>query len=130
MEAVHEEIVNVGGGIAGLTTSLGLHRLGIRSLMLLASVTSLRGNHQRLYANVTSSTISGIQTSETSFEAKGKRTGDHEIRCVQRKLLLETLGNELPSGTIRYSSKVVSIEDRASISFCILLMEPFSKPRC
>ncbi|KAL6209212.1 hypothetical protein ACLB2K_020155 [Fragaria x ananassa] len=29
-----EEVVIVGAGIAGLTTSLGLHRLGIRSLVL------------------------------------------------------------------------------------------------
>lgn len=37
--------------------------------------------------------------------------GDHEVRCVQRKLLLEALANELPSDTIRFSSKVVSIEE-------------------
>ncbi|XVF67961.1 hypothetical protein PTKIN_Ptkin10aG0164100 [Pterospermum kingtungense] len=35
----------------------------------------------------------------------------HEIRCVRRSLLLEALAAELPNGTIRYSSKVVSIED-------------------
>ncbi|KAF8038057.1 hypothetical protein BT93_B0802 [Corymbia citriodora subsp. variegata] len=34
----------------------------------------------------------------------------HEIRCVQRRILLETLANELPGDTIRYSSKVVSID--------------------
>ncbi|KHN37379.1 Zeaxanthin epoxidase, chloroplastic [Glycine soja] len=61
-EEVVEDIVIVGAGIAGLTTSLGLHR-------------------QR----------------------------DREIRCVKRKLLLEALANELPSGTIRYLSKVVAI---------------------
>ncbi|XP_024032497.1 monooxygenase 2-like [Morus notabilis] len=33
MEVV-EDVVIVGAGIAGLTTSLGLHRLGIRSLVL------------------------------------------------------------------------------------------------
>ena len=38
-------------------------------------------------------------------------SGDHEIRCVKRKLLLESLASELPSGTIRFSSKVVSIEE-------------------
>ena len=38
-------------------------------------------------------------------------SGEHEMRCVRRKLLLETLAKELPSGTIRYSSKVVSIEE-------------------
>ncbi|KAB1219997.1 6-hydroxynicotinate 3-monooxygenase [Morella rubra] len=85
MEVV-EDIVIVGAGIAGLTTSLGLHR------------------------NMTTSTISGLQTSEISFEVEGQQ-GNHEVRCVQRKLLLEALANELPSGTIRYSSKVVSIEE-------------------
>ncbi|KAK3193543.1 hypothetical protein Dsin_024853 [Dipteronia sinensis] len=39
MEVVVEDIVIVGAGIAGLTTSLGLHRLGIRSLVLESSET-------------------------------------------------------------------------------------------
>ncbi|XP_041009986.1 monooxygenase 2-like [Juglans microcarpa x Juglans regia] len=139
MEGVTEDIVIVGAGIAGLTTSLGLHRLGIRSLVLESSdslrVTgfafmtwtnawkaldavglgsSLRQHHHRLLANVTTSTISGLQTSKTSFEAKGKHS-EHEVRCVQRKLLMETLEEELPSGTIRYSSKVVSVEESGSL---------------
>lgn len=33
------------------------------------------------------------------------------MRCVNRKALLEILENELPRGTIRYSSKVVCIQD-------------------
>ncbi|KAG4153168.1 hypothetical protein ERO13_D04G167950v2 [Gossypium hirsutum] len=36
MEIV-EDVVIVGAGVAGLTTSLGLHRLGIRSLVLESS---------------------------------------------------------------------------------------------
>uniref|UniRef100_A0A7N2RDY8 Uncharacterized protein n=1 Tax=Quercus lobata TaxID=97700 RepID=A0A7N2RDY8_QUELO len=60
--------------------------------------------------NVATSTITGHQTTDMSFKAKGK-LGDHEVRCVNRKLLLEALANELPSGTIRFSSKVVSIEE-------------------
>lgn len=103
--------------------------------------------------NVTNSAISGLQTSELSFKAKGKwwvnlhfclpymyifpaqvdpirynyiwvslisgggtvwtevRSGDHEARCLKRKLLLEALAKDLPAGTIRYSSKVVCIEE-------------------
>jgi len=38
-------------------------------------------------------------------------SGDHEVRCVQRRILLEALANELPSGTIRFSSKVVNVEE-------------------
>jgi len=37
--------------------------------------------------------------------------GACEVRCVRRKLLLEVLTNELPSGTIRYMSKVVAIQE-------------------
>ncbi|KAK7835077.1 monooxygenase 3 [Quercus suber] len=133
MEEV-QDIVIVGAGIAGLTTSLGLHKFGIRSLVLESSGSlritgfaigiwtngwkaldavgigdSLRQQHKQIYWNLTTSTISGVQTAAMSFEAKGKH-GHHELRCVNRKVLLEALAKELPSGTIRFSSKVVSIE--------------------
>lgn len=141
MEVV-EEVVIVGAGIAGLTTSLGLHRLGIRSLVLESAESlritgfaltvwtnawraldavgigdSLREQHKRLLRIVASSTDSGIQTAEISLTGEGK-LGDHEIRCVKRKSLLEALSNELPRGTIRYSSKVVAIEESG---FCKLV---------
>ncbi|KAK1559173.1 hypothetical protein Q3G72_011496 [Acer saccharum] len=137
MEVVVEDIVIVGAGIAGLTTSLGLHRLGIRSLVLESSETlrvtgfafttwsnawraldavgighSLRQQHQLIERIVVTSTISGKPPSERSLKTKGKH-GEGEIRCVKRKVLLEELERELPSGTIRYSSKVVSIEDES-----------------
>ncbi|KAF8721256.1 hypothetical protein HU200_023182 [Digitaria exilis] len=38
-----------------------------------------------------------------------------EIRCVRRDLLLQALAEELPKGTIRYSSKIVSIEEDGNI---------------
>ncbi|KAK7835076.1 monooxygenase 3 [Quercus suber] len=123
MEEV-QDIVIVGAGIAGLTTSLGLHKLGIRSLVLESSGSlritgfaltiwtnawkaldavgigdSLRQQHKQIYWNLSSSAISGVQTAAMSFDAKGKKM-----------LLLEALSKELPSGTIRFSSKVVSIE--------------------
>ncbi|KAJ0077017.1 hypothetical protein Patl1_36064 [Pistacia atlantica] len=145
MTEVVEDIVIVGAGIAGLTTSLGLHRLGIRSLVLESSESlkvsgsaillwtnawkaldavgiadSLRQQHQLIdrYLNyyhrcgiAIASTIPGKPLPlEKSLKTKGKH-GDHEVRCVKRKLLLEALETELPSGTIRYSSKVVSIEE-------------------
>ncbi|TXG64862.1 hypothetical protein EZV62_011856 [Acer yangbiense] len=131
------DIVIVGAGIAGLTTSLGLHRLGIRSLVLESSETlritgfalttwsnawraldavgighSLRQQHQLIERIVITSTVSGELPSERSLKSKGKH-GEGEIRCVRRKVLLEELERELPSGTIRYSSKVVSIEDES-----------------
>ncbi|KAK3193651.1 hypothetical protein Dsin_024961 [Dipteronia sinensis] len=136
------DIVIVGAGIAGLTTSLGLHRLGIRSFVLESSETlrvtgfalttwsnawraldalgighSLRQKHQLIERSdrrriVITSTVSGEPPLERSLKSKGKH-GEGEIRCVRRKALLEELERELPSGTIRYSSKVVSIEDES-----------------
>ncbi|KAB2620832.1 zeaxanthin epoxidase [Pyrus ussuriensis x Pyrus communis] len=124
MEVVEESVVIVGAGIAGLSAALGLHRLGIRSVVLessdslrttgfalttwtnawkaldaLGTGDTLRQQHGALRGNVTSSTISGLPVFEMSFKAKGK------------KLLLEALADELPSGTIRFSSKVVSIDE-------------------
>ncbi|GAV77235.1 FAD_binding_3 domain-containing protein [Cephalotus follicularis] len=134
MEVV-EDIVIVGAGISGLTTSLGLHRQGIRSLVLESSDTlraygfaftamtnawkaldavgvgdSLRQQHEQLHGIVVSSPNSGKPPSESSLKVKGTN-GEHEVRCLQRKLLLEALERDLPSGTIRFSSKVVSIEE-------------------
>ncbi|TYH78154.1 hypothetical protein ES332_D04G205600v1 [Gossypium tomentosum] len=129
MEIV-EDVVIVGAGIAGLTTSLGLHRLGIRSLVLESSeglrITgfafttwenawkaldaigigdSLRRQHYLLSSIVVASTVlEKPAISEMSFKG-------HAIRCVQRRSLLETLAKELPNGTIRFSSKVVSIDE-------------------
>ncbi|KAI6701023.1 hypothetical protein NL676_015347 [Syzygium grande] len=135
-----EDVVIVGAGIAGLTTALGLHRQGIRSLVLeshdslritgfaLATWTnawkaldavgiakSLRRQHSRLLGVMTTSTISGLPTVESPYSAMGTQR-DHEVRCVQRKILMETLVKELPSGTIKFSSKVVSIEQSGNLN--------------
>ncbi|XP_031265982.1 monooxygenase 2-like [Pistacia vera] len=135
MEASVGDILIVGAGIAGLTTSLGLHRLGIRSLVLESSDTlretgfafttwnnawkaldvlgigdSLRQPHQQLQGMVVTSTISRQPPSERSLKSEGKLS-EREIRCVRRKLLLEALVRELPIGTIRFSSNVVSVEE-------------------
>ncbi|XP_027364815.1 monooxygenase 2-like [Abrus precatorius] len=144
MESGVEDIVIVGAGIAGLTTSLGLHRLGIRSLVLEASDTLritgfalttwtnawkaldavgvgdlLREQHVQLNENVTTSLITGQQTSSLSFNGTGKH-GNCEVRCVRRQLMLEALAKELPSGTIRYLSKIVAIEESESGFYKIL----------
>ncbi|KHN37394.1 Monooxygenase 3 [Glycine soja] len=133
---VVEDIVIVGAGIAGLTTSLGLHKLGIRSLVLESSDTLrvtgfalsiwenawkaldtvgvgdfLRHQHLQLNGIVTTSLVTGQQTSVMPFTETGNQQRNREIRCVKRKLLLEALANELPSDTIRYLSKVVAIEE-------------------
>ncbi|XAR59854.1 hypothetical protein NMG60_11015842 [Bertholletia excelsa] len=106
------DIVIVGAGIAGLTTSLGLHRLGIRSLVLESSE-SLRvaGFAFATWSNAWKALDAvGVGDSLRQLHVQSQG-GNQEIRCVKRKLLLEALAKELPSGTIRYSSKVVCIED-------------------
>ncbi|KAJ4981194.1 hypothetical protein NE237_032031 [Protea cynaroides] len=131
-----ENIVIVGAGIAGLTTALGLHRMGLRSLVLESSdslrVTgltlltwpnawraldaigigdSLREQHVQLDGLVAASTVSGHVSSRKAFI---KNEGN-EVRCVNRKTLIEALGKDLPPGTIRFNSKVVSIEEAGNL---------------
>ncbi|XP_077246668.1 monooxygenase 2-like isoform X2 [Tasmannia lanceolata] len=133
------DIVIVGAGIAGLATSLGLHRMGLQSLVLESSESlrttgfsfltwtnawkaldalgigdSLRQQHIKLQGLVAVSMPSGVTTAQMSFKASGK-CGEHEVRCVRRKLLLETLVRELPPGTVRFGSKVVSIEEAGNL---------------
>ncbi|KAL9682553.1 hypothetical protein QQ045_014354 [Rhodiola kirilowii] len=135
MEVIETDIVIVGAGISGLATSLGLHRLGIKSLVLEASDQlrtsgytlsiwanawraldalgigeSLRQQHMQIYEFVATSLISGQRTAEIRLKATGKH-GEQEVSVVNRKLLLEALAKDLPEGTIRYSSKLVHFED-------------------
>ncbi|XP_073047177.1 monooxygenase 2-like isoform X2 [Primulina eburnea] len=129
-----EDIVVVGAGISGLATALGLHRLGIRSLVLESSenlrITGfaltmwtnawraldalgigdlLRKSSVQIQGYQLASANSNQPTSQRSSEANVKFK--FENRCVRRKILLETLAGELPEGTIRFSSKVVLIEE-------------------
>ncbi|EYU36808.1 hypothetical protein MIMGU_mgv1a007451mg [Erythranthe guttata] len=131
----HEDIVIVGAGIAGLATALGLHRFGIRSLVLesseslrltgfaLAMWTNawraldalgigdvLRATALQIQAFEISSFNSNLPSQEPSPNSN-LNSGKTELRCVRRKDLLETLERELPQGTVRYSSKIVSIEE-------------------
>ncbi|XP_038974088.1 monooxygenase 2-like [Phoenix dactylifera] len=134
MEAI-EDVVIIGAGIAGLATALGLHRKGVRSLVLESSESlraagfgittwtnawraldalgvgdSLRQSHDRIQGLTATSSTSGARTSNLAFVARGK-IGEHEVRCLRRTILLEALEKELPVGTVRYSSKVAAIEE-------------------
>ncbi|XP_073120191.1 monooxygenase 2-like [Henckelia pumila] len=137
-----EDIVVVGAGISGLATALALHRLGIRSLVLESSdKLRITGFALTLWANAwkaldalgigdlvreTSLQMQGflhVSSDESPFISeqspsqpnKAEVKFNFETRCVKRKDLLETLERELPQGTIRYSSKLVSIEESGKI---------------
>ncbi|KAM0047088.1 putative FAD-binding domain, FAD/NAD(P)-binding domain superfamily [Helianthus debilis subsp. tardiflorus] len=139
MKKVHNhedvDIVIVGAGLAGLTTALALHRLGLRALVLESSgslrVTgfaltlwtnawkaldvvgigdSLRQKCIQIKGLKMVSPDTGLYTSGQPLDKDEKFKG-YESRCIRRKDLLETIVNELPPDTIRYSSKVVMIEE-------------------
>ncbi|GLJ23955.1 hypothetical protein SUGI_0455400 [Cryptomeria japonica] len=132
-------IVIVGGGIAGLATAVALHRFGLKSLVLeradslrttgaaltlmtnawraldyLGVAKSIRRKHRQLQKARVTSISSGL-TKEISYSSCGK-SGNHEVRTVQRSVLLGTLAEELPPDTIRFNSKVVSIQQSESSS--------------
>ncbi|GLJ36250.1 hypothetical protein SUGI_0727720 [Cryptomeria japonica] len=124
------KILIAGGGIAGLATALTLHRLGLKSVTVLeqasslrvtgASLTiwdngwraldalgvgdSLRRKHTQLKRIDTLSTTSGL--------TKSIDLQDHDVRCVLRKELLQTLAQALPANTIRFGSKISAIHQR------------------
>ncbi|KAD2804593.1 hypothetical protein R6Q59_029951 [Mikania micrantha] len=129
------EIVIVGAGLAGLTTSLSLHRLGLKSLVLESSESlritgfaltlwtnawraldavgigdTLRHKSTQIKGFQIASPDNGLFTSVQALDKDGKFEG-YESRCVKRKDLLEAIVTELPPGTIRYSSKVTTIDE-------------------
>ncbi|KAG5542947.1 hypothetical protein RHGRI_015891 [Rhododendron griersonianum] len=126
---MEEHIVIVGGGIAGPSTALGLNSMQVRTTELSVGIIRELKNYwfcnyfddQRLEGTRCSLGIGNslrehypliFQFSSWFFCFRG-----YESRCVRRKELLETLERELPHGTIRYSSKVVSIEGRGYHKF-------------
>ncbi|KAG6529254.1 hypothetical protein ZIOFF_011450 [Zingiber officinale] len=80
-----EGIIIVGAGIVGLVVTIGLHRNGLRSLVL--------------------------ESSDTLRSAGFTLTLWTNVCSVRRSLLMEALVGELPHGSIRYSSKVIAMED-------------------
>jgi len=135
MEPV-EDIVIIGAGISGLGTALGLHRKGVKSLVLESSPAlrragfaigvwanawraldaleisnKIREHHILVERVVMLSPSSGAILGELRLQEIEGKLGKFEVRCVRREFMLKTLAEELPKDTIRYSSKVVSIEE-------------------
>ncbi|XP_018825188.1 monooxygenase 2 isoform X1 [Juglans regia] len=130
-EAPKEEIVIVGAGIGGLATALSLHRLGLRSLVLEqaeslrtggTSLTLFKNGWRVLDAIGIGNDLRGqfleiegmVVKSEEGRELRSFRFKDEdesqEVRAVERRILLETLANQLPPGAVHFSSKLAKIE--------------------
>ncbi|KAM3315312.1 hypothetical protein ACQJBY_033816 [Aegilops geniculata] len=131
-----EDIVIAGAGVAGLAVALGLHRKGVRCVVLESSPVlrtsgfaiaawtnafraldalgvgdTIRAKHLQIQGACVMSSTTGEVARELDLRVQGK-WGPHEARCVQRNVLLQALEEELPRGTVRYSSKIVSIDDQ------------------
>ncbi|KAF8715565.1 hypothetical protein HU200_027224 [Digitaria exilis] len=136
---VDAEIVVVGGGIAGLATALALCRAGVArhsgggGVLVLERHAELRatgaamtifpngwfalralGVAHKLTSRYDSYEISKVTNLETGatqvFRFAGDKDKGRRYWMLDRKALLEALAEELPPGTIRFSSKLVSID--------------------
>ncbi|CAL4968776.1 unnamed protein product [Urochloa decumbens] len=127
-EAEAHGIVIVGGGICGLATALGLHRKGIASLVLEKSkvlraegagigiqANGWRALEQLGVAEALRKTA-GLITSYHDVWLQGdKSTRDRypvrtELRCLNRKDLIEALAKDLPAGAIRFGCRIAAVD--------------------
>uniref|UniRef100_A0A6N2MDL0 FAD-binding domain-containing protein n=1 Tax=Salix viminalis TaxID=40686 RepID=A0A6N2MDL0_SALVM len=116
-------------GIAGLATAVALKRVGVRALVLERSqgiratgaaltlfpnawlaLDALGVSHKltRSYDPLFNGSVTNINTGDVQqvlFSEQG-------IRTVHRKTLLEALAEELPTDSIRFSSKLAAIESQ------------------
>ncbi|KAL5719643.1 hypothetical protein ACHQM5_012397 [Ranunculus cassubicifolius] len=141
-----EEVVIVGGGIAGLATAVALKKVGIRSLVLERSQTlrttgaalTLTNNAwvaldalgiadklTSIYTPFTKGYITNVDNGvgqEVSYAGKDRNIIG--ITAVHRSALLEALAQELPVDAIRFSSKLSTIEtlrqDGSSVTALLL----------
>ncbi|RZC44170.1 hypothetical protein C5167_037121 [Papaver somniferum] len=132
---MREEVVIVGGGVAGLATALALKRVGVKSLVLeRANELRVTGGSLTLFPNAwialealgvadkLTSVYKPFKRGEVTNVASGVTQevvfttdeGDEWLargpRSVHRRALLEALSEELPTDTVRYSSRLRSIE--------------------
>ncbi|KAE8779351.1 6-hydroxynicotinate 3-monooxygenase-like [Hordeum vulgare] len=135
---IDAEVVIVGAGIAGLATALALRRIGVGAagggVLVLERHAELRSTGAALtifpngwfalralgvahkltsrYDAFETSRVTTLETGATQVFcfAGRKSSGDVRVRPMHRKALLEALAEELPPGTIRFSSKLASID--------------------
>ncbi|TVU14543.1 hypothetical protein EJB05_38018 [Eragrostis curvula] len=133
---VDADVVIAGGGIAGLATALALRRAGVsRDVVVLERHAELRDTGAAItvfpngwfalralgvahkltsrYGAYDTSKVTNLETGATQvFRFAGNKASSEEVRVrpIHRKALLQALAEELPPGTIRFSSKLVSID--------------------
>lgn len=126
-EAEAHGIVIVGGGICGLATALALHRKGIPSLVLEKS-RSLRadgagiGVHangwralEQLGVAAELRETAQLITVYHDVWQQGDKTSREkvpvrmELRCLNRKDLIEALAKDIPAGAIRFGCRVAAV---------------------
>ncbi|EAZ25623.1 hypothetical protein OsJ_09451 [Oryza sativa Japonica Group] len=87
-------------------------RNALQALDALGVGDKIRKCHLHLQELHVFSSFTGEMAHATSLNEQGKRCrGPNEMLCVRRDWLLRALEEELPEGTIRYSSKIVEIEE-------------------
>uniref|UniRef100_A0ACD5TR88 Uncharacterized protein n=1 Tax=Avena sativa TaxID=4498 RepID=A0ACD5TR88_AVESA len=135
------EVVIVGAGIAGLATALALRRVGVGGVLVLERHAELRATGAALtvypngwialralgvahkltsrYQGCGTFRVTNLENGETKvFHFAGREGSSPEIkvRPADRKAMLQALAEELPPGTIRFSSKLVSINTETTES--------------
>ncbi|KAG9444266.1 hypothetical protein H6P81_015606 [Aristolochia fimbriata] len=136
MVEILEDVVIVGGGIAGLATAVALQRLGIRSLVLERShelrttgtSITLSPNAWRaldalgvahklspLYDSISKSYVTDVATGKTGVVHLTEPGSDSGAKLVHRSRLLESLAEELPQNTIRFNAKLASFNTETTI---------------
>ncbi|WCJ31661.1 FAD/NAD(P)-binding oxidoreductase family protein [Euphorbia peplus] len=139
-----EDVVIVGAGIAGLATAVALKRVGIRALVLeradklrvsgaalnLApnawiALDALGVSHKlfSLYPPFSRGTVTNVVTGQVQdITFPPSNIG---LRSVHRRVLLQTLAEELPTDSIRFSSKLSAIgtQDEEGFPIPVLHLE-------
>ncbi|XP_050208551.1 monooxygenase 2-like [Mercurialis annua] len=140
---IMEDVVIVGAGIAGVATAVALKKVGIRALVLEKSeglrttgtalslfpnawiaLDALGVSHKltSLYPALLRGCVTNVATGAVQDIKFGENSGP---RAIHRKTLLNTLAEELPPHSIRFSTKITSIElqEHGRISIPVLHLE-------
>ncbi|KAL3740240.1 hypothetical protein ACJRO7_021511 [Eucalyptus globulus] len=141
-----EEVVIVGAGIAGLATAVALKKVGVRALVLERSeelrttgaalglfanawvaldALGVSDKLAALYAPLKRGYITDVKTKSIQEVHYPSNRNGAQPRAVHRKVLLEVLAEELPPNSIRFSSKITSIETQVEhgLSICIVMLD-------